>query len=239
VLALSEGLTFAVIFQAARLLSSGGSPVALNLPGRLAPLASSLAVWPTGGQFGLLLGCAVGLQALMSLARYGSGVASGWFAARCQRRVAPAIHRHLLSLSYASASRYRVGDLVNRTTLAPLAVQVQLEEGALMLSNALLVLMYLAVLLLLTPALSLVGFAMALAIAMVQRQLRPKICRAALELAEVRRLMPRPSPRTSRSCGCCTAAPASVAPWSDWNGGQCSRKGRCGDSACWCRCSNR
>lgn len=188
-LAMSEGLTFAVIFQAARLLGGGRTPLVLALPGPLGTLANSLGSLSAGSQFALLLGCAMGLQALMSLARYGSGVSSGWFAARCQRRVAPAIHRHLLSLSYACASRYRIGDLVNRTTLAPLAVQVQLEEGALVISNALLVLMYLAVLLLLTPALSLVGFAMALAIAVVQRQLRPMIRRAALHLAEVRRQM--------------------------------------------------
>lgn len=189
VLALSEGLTFAVIFQATRLLSGGGTPLAQAQPGPLAPLTSSLGSLSAGSQFALLLGCAMGLQLLMSLARYGNGVSSGWFAARCQRRVAPAIHRHLLSLSYACASRYRVGDLVNRTTLAPLAVQIQLEEGALALSNLLLVAVYLAVLLLLTPALSLVGIAMALAIAAVQRQLRPRIRRASRELAEVRQQM--------------------------------------------------
>ena len=189
VLALSEGLTFAVIFQAARLLSSGASPVVLALPGSLAPLGSSLSAWPTGTQFALLLGCVVALQALMSLARYGNGVSAGWFAARCQRRVTPVIHGHLLGLSYACASRYRVGDLVNRTTLAPLAVQIQLEEGAQLLSNLLLVGIYLAVLLLLTPALSLVAIAMALASALVQRQLRPRIRLASLQLAEVRRQM--------------------------------------------------
>jgi len=189
VLALSEGLTFGVIFQAARLLSSGGRSVAMTLPGPLAPLAGNVSALPAETQFALLLGFAVGLQALMSLARYGNGVSSGWFAARCQRRVAPAIHRHLLSLSYACASSYRVGDLVSRTTLAPLAVQVYLDEAAQVLSNLLLVGVYLSALLLLTPALSLVGFAMALAIAVVQRQLRPRIRRASLQLAEVRRQM--------------------------------------------------
>ncbi len=189
VLALSEGLTFAVIFQAARLLGGGRTRVALALPGPLEPLANSFGSLSAGSQFALLMGCAMGLQVLMSLARYGSGVSSGWFAARCQRRVAPAIHPHLLSLSYACASRYRVGDLVNRTNLAPLAVQIQLEEGPQLLSNLLLVGIYLAVLLLLTPALSLVPIAMALAIALLQRQLRPRIRRAFLQLAEVRRQM--------------------------------------------------
>jgi subfamily B ATP-binding cassette protein MsbA len=188
VLALSEGLTFAVIFRAASLLS-GDAAIRRVPPGPMAPLAASIASWPIGSQFALLLGCAVGLQLLMSLARYGNGVSAGWFAARCQRRVAPAIHRHLLHLSYACASRYSVGDLVNRTTLAPLAVQIQLEEGALVLSNLLLVGVYLVVLVMLTPGLSLVAIAMALAIAVVQRQLRPRIRRASKKLAEVQRQM--------------------------------------------------
>jgi subfamily B ATP-binding cassette protein MsbA len=188
VLALSEGLTFAVIYQAARLLSGGGTPVALTLPGPLAPLGQALSAWPAGSQFGLLLACAVGLQALMSLARYGNGVSAGWFAARCQRRVSPAIHRHLLSLSYSCASRYRVGDLVNRATLAPMAVQIELQEGAQVLTNLLLVGVYLVVLLLLlSPWLSLVAIAMALALALVQRQLRPGIRKVSVQLAEGRR----------------------------------------------------
>lgn len=187
VLALSEGLTFAVIYQAARLLSGGGAPVLLNLPGPLAPLGQVLSVWPAGSQFGLLLACAVGLQTLMSLARYGNGVSAGWFAARCQRRVSPEMHRYLLSLSYGCASRYRVGDLANRVTLAPMTVQIQLQEGGHVLTNMLLMGVYLVVMLLLSPWLSLVVIAMALAMALMQRQLRPSIRRISLQLAEVRR----------------------------------------------------
>ena len=188
VLALSEGLTFAVIYQAARLLSGGGAAVVLTLPGLLAPLGQVLSARPAGSQFGLLLASAVGLQTLMSLARYGNGVSAGWFAARCQRRVSPAIHRHLLSLSYGCASRYSVGDLANRATLAPMTVQTQLQEGAQVFTNLLLVGVYLVVmLLLLSPWLSLVVIAMALALALVQRQLRPSIRIISRQLAEVRR----------------------------------------------------
>jgi subfamily B ATP-binding cassette protein MsbA len=180
-LALCEGLTLAVIFQAARLLSGGAATAAMAVPGRLTLTVGQL--------FALLLAFAVLLQGLTSLFNYINGVAAGWFAARCEREVAPAIHRHLLSLSYTCVSRYPVGDLVNRCTLAPVAVQLQLQEWAQVLSNLLLVGVYLTILVLLTPLLSLVAVAMAGAIALLQSQLRPRIRTASRKLAEAGRRM--------------------------------------------------
>jgi ATP-binding cassette subfamily B protein/subfamily B ATP-binding cassette protein MsbA len=188
-LALCEGLTFGVIFQAARLLSGGAATAATAMPGRLALPLGSLSMLPAGQRFVLLLAFAVLLQGLTSLFNYINGVAAGWFAARCEREVAPAIHRHLLSLSYTCVSRYPLGDLIKRCTLAPVAVQRQLQEWAQVFSNLLLVGVYLAVLVLLTPLLSLVAVAMAAAIALLQGQLRPRIHRASRQLAEASRRM--------------------------------------------------
>ena len=122
-LALCEGLTFTVIFQAARLLSGGGAAEGMALPGAPGLPLAGLSALPAGQRFALLLGIAVLLQGLTSLFNYINGVSAGWFAARCQREVTPTLHRHLLSLSYACASRYPVGDLVSRCTQAPVAVQ--------------------------------------------------------------------------------------------------------------------
>jgi subfamily B ATP-binding cassette protein MsbA len=188
-LALCEGLTFGVIFQAARLLSGGAATAAMAVPGRLALPLGILSTLPLAQRFALLLALAVLLQGLTSLCSYINGVSAGWFAARCERQVAPAIHRYLLSLSYTCVSRYPVGDLVNRCTLAPVAVQQQLQEWAQVLSNLLLVGVYLAVLILLTPLLSLVAVAMAGAIALLQGQLRPRIRTASRQLAEAGRRM--------------------------------------------------
>jgi len=188
-LAVCEGLTFAVIFQAARLLSGGGATAGGDVPDRPGLPLASLHALPAGQRFALLLAAAVLLQGLTSLFSYINGVSAGWFAARCQRQVTPALHRHLLSLSYACASRYPVGDLVNRCTLAPVAVQKELQEGALVLSNLLLVAVYLTLLLRLTPWLSLVAIAMAAAIALLQSQLRPPIIAASRQLAETGRGM--------------------------------------------------
>ena len=86
-LAFCEGLTFMVIFQAARLLSGGESRAAMALPGSLGMHLSSLGALSAGQRFALLLGIAVMLQGLTSLCQYINGVSAGWFAARCQRQV--------------------------------------------------------------------------------------------------------------------------------------------------------
>jgi ATP-binding cassette subfamily B protein/subfamily B ATP-binding cassette protein MsbA len=187
-LAVSEGATFVVIFQAARLLSASPAPIVEQpWPGPLSVTSHWLNALPRGQLFVTLLAGAVALQVLASLGRYLNGVSVGYFAARCQLRIAPAIHRYVLGLSYPCASAYNVGDLVHRATLSPLAVQVQLEQVGVLLCNLLLVAVYLAVLIGLTPWLSLVAIGLAIAIGLVQRTLRPRIRLASRQLAEVRR----------------------------------------------------
>jgi subfamily B ATP-binding cassette protein MsbA len=189
-LALCEGVTFGVIFQAARLLGSdSSSPAPRAEPSSLGLSLPGLSALSAGQQFALLLGIAVLLQGFTSLFNYSNNLAAGWFAARCQREVTPALHRYVLGLSYACASRYRIGDLVNRCNMAPFVVQRQLIEGAQVLSNLMLVLVYLALLLRITPLLSLVAIAMAAAITLLQSQLQPRIRKASQELAEEVRSM--------------------------------------------------
>jgi subfamily B ATP-binding cassette protein MsbA len=183
--ALSEGVTFVVIFDAARMLTKNGSGAAAIGLGPLSRALPGFGNLAEGQRFALLLGVAVLLQGLTSLFNYISGVSAGWFSARCQRIVTPAIHRHLLSLSYGCASRYPVGDLVSRCATAPVAVQRQLQENAQILSNLLLVVVYIVLLIRLTPVLSLVAVAMAAAIGLLQAQLRPRINAASMHLAQV------------------------------------------------------
>lgn len=188
-LAISEVFTFAVIFQSARLLNANARPLLFRWPGMAAPLAHSLSALSIGQQFLLLLLFAVTLQALSSLARYGNGLSVGWFAARCQGRILPILHRHLLSLSYSCASRFRVGQLTNVVGRAPQTVQFQILESEQILSNALLVAVYLVALLLLNPWLSLVAISMALVIGVLQRHLRPRIRAASRAQADLNRQM--------------------------------------------------
>jgi subfamily B ATP-binding cassette protein MsbA len=185
-LALSEGLTFVVIFQASQLLNGSKSPGLSSGSGLLAPLGQVLQNLDRGQQFLLLLLGAVGLQTLMSLARYVNGLSIGWFAARCQRMITPAMHRHLLSLSYGCASRYSIGHLINVVGRAPQTVQVQIVEAELVISNLLLVSVYLVAL---NPSLSLVAILLAFVIAGVQHFLRPRIRSAARKQIEAYRVL--------------------------------------------------
>jgi ATP-binding cassette, subfamily B, bacterial MsbA len=185
--AIFEGSTFVVIFQAARLLAEPPGPVAVVGPGPWAGAFLWLNGLPRGQLFLLLLTSALALQTLMGGARYLYGIAVGDFAARCQLHIAPAIHRYVLSLSYPCASRFAVGDLVHRVSLAPLSVQLELEQKGMVLSNLVLVVVYLGMLFSLSPLLSLVAIGMALTITAVQNFLRPRIHHLASQLAEVRK----------------------------------------------------
>ena len=188
-LAFSEALTFTVIFKAATLLNSHSPSPQSSWSGLLAPAAHILDNLTRGQQFLLLLLLAVLLQVCMSLARYGNGLSAGWFTARCQGHILPVLHRHLLSLSYSCASRFRIGHLASIINRAPSIVQVQIMEREQMLSNGLLVLVYLTALFLLSPWLTLVAISMAFGITAMQRTLGPRIHAASLEQVAVSRKM--------------------------------------------------
>jgi ATP-binding cassette subfamily B protein/subfamily B ATP-binding cassette protein MsbA len=166
-LAVAEFGSFAVIYRAAGLLA--GAPP--SGPWGLAAL-------PPNSLFLLYLSVALVLQLLASGSRYLNGITAGYFAARCQARITPELHRHILSLSYACASRFQVGDLVHRATVSPQAVQVEIEQLGQICSNLALVLAYVAILAVLSPALLLVAIALGMAVAALQRTIRPRLARA-------------------------------------------------------------
>lgn len=175
--AFSEGATLAVLFVAVGLLteaspaigSSAGPLVGLWLLQQLAPQTAFL----------LLLTLAVLLQALQSLARYGSAVANGYFGARCKALVTGQIHSQILAFSYPCASHYKVGDLTDYAAQGPDAISNQIYLLGQLVMNGLLLLAYLVVLVGLSPWLLLAAVLMAGLIAAVQRQLLPKLGRQA------------------------------------------------------------
>jgi ATP-binding cassette, subfamily B, bacterial MsbA len=166
-LAVTEFGSFAVIFRAAGLLA-GAPPYG----------PSGLAALPEGTLFLVYLSAALVLQLLASGSRYLNGITAGYFAARCQACITPELHHHILSLSYACASRFKVGDLVHRATVSPQAVQVEIEQLGQICSNLMLVLAYVAILAVLSPVLLLVAVALGMAVAALQRTLRPRLVRA-------------------------------------------------------------
>lgn len=186
-LAVLEINTFAVIFLAARVVSNPGMPA---LPESWGPWAADLAIQlsklPPGLLFMGLLAAALLLQVAASATRYLNGLCVGYFNARCQARVIPLTHQRILSFSYSCASSMNAGDLIARVSFAPLAVQTQIEQSSVLVSNLLLVVVYLVILAVLSPWLLLTAMALALMLTAVQALLRPRIATASRRLEKRR-----------------------------------------------------
>lgn len=186
--AASEGATFALIFIAVDLLSSGPgkeSDVFSNNPlFRLLPqLSDRFASIPVASLFLLVLGLAVFMQALQSLTRYLGLVSIGYFAARCRSLITSKIHRQILRMSFPCASGYRVGDLTDYALQGPEAIRTELEISSQIVINILLCGVYLLILLTLSPWLLAVALCLACAIVAFQKRLLPRLRFGAEELS--------------------------------------------------------
>ncbi|MFY8148882.1 MAG: ABC transporter ATP-binding protein [Prochlorococcaceae cyanobacterium] len=183
--AFSEGASLAVVFLAVQVLSSDGAfnwatnPLVSRVPG-LVELMGSI---PRTSLFLALLAVAVLLQTLQSGARYLNAVSVGYFAARCRALVTARVHSQILQLNYPCASGYRVGDLSDVAAIGPDGVRIAIEQSGQLLVNALLIAVYLAVLVLLSPWLLLMALALAALITLIQRQLLPRIRRSAHQVS--------------------------------------------------------
>lgn len=187
--AFSEGATFGVIFLAVGLLSSPGPMNWASNPlvGRIPALADWMNGLPRTPLFLGLLGLALLLQAAQSFTRYLNGVSLGYFAAACRAAITARIHSQILSFTFPCASRYRVGDLTNYASSGPYAVSGHIQTVGALLVNCLLVLVYVAVLLGISPWLLLVAIALGASLTLIQKRILPAIQREAwqLQLREV------------------------------------------------------
>ena len=163
-LGLSEATLFSMIYRVIQVVA--GAP----LPAVLARLE-----WPRGVIFTCLLASVLLLQLIGSFSRGMNSTLSGYFAARCHTEIVPRIHNYILDLSYTCASGFKAGDLIHRATVAPKAINVELENGSQLLSDALLTIVYLMVLVFISPWLMLLAFALAISLSALQSWLRPRI----------------------------------------------------------------
>ncbi len=177
---LSEGATLGVIFLAVGLMTSHSIaalaqlPVLKGLPW-LNQVLDSFSNSQPQVLFLLLLLVAVGLQLLMSLCNYINKVASEFFGARLYREITDLINRRILSFTYACASRYRVGDLLDYAGSGGATVQNQINLANSLVMTLLQLLIYLAILISISPWLLLVGVILALSLWLLQRKLLPRI----------------------------------------------------------------
>lgn len=177
--ATTEGGTLGIVFLAVEALSAPqGSPYNWN-NNHLVSWFPDLGAWlnslPSKGVvLGLLL-LAVLMQALQSLARFLNKVSVGYFAARCRTIVTARIHSHVLSLSFACASRYKVGDLADHANQGPEAIRVQIEQSNALLVGLVLSVIYLGVLVGISPWLLLAVLLVGGLITLIQKRLLPRI----------------------------------------------------------------
>ncbi|WP_255145292.1 ABC transporter ATP-binding protein [Synechococcus sp. ATX 2A4] len=181
--AFSEGATFGVIFLAVQMLSApaaAGQSTGINwetnpIVGHFPGVVDWMETVDPIHLFLALLALAVLLQASQSLSRYLSQLSVGYFAARCRAIITARVHSQILSLSYACASQWRVGDLVDQAAQGPMAVQVQIEAASQLLITGLLIAVYVAVLVGISPWMLLVAVLLGVLITFVQRKLLPRI----------------------------------------------------------------
>ena len=177
--AFSEGATLGVVFLAVEVLSAPTSAPFNWESNPLLNWSPGLASWlnslpSTGLVLGLLL-LALLLQGVQSLTRFLNRVSVGYFAARCRALVTARIHSQVLSLSFACASRYKVGDLADHANQGPEAIRIQLEQSSSLVVAVVLSITYLAVLVGISPWLLLVVLLMGGVITVLQKQLLPRI----------------------------------------------------------------
>jgi ATP-binding cassette subfamily B protein/subfamily B ATP-binding cassette protein MsbA len=189
VASLSEGATLGVVFLAVGLISRPESGAG-NGTSMLGPLRHlpALQAWLGGlvsgadgreTTFLLLLACAVILQGVMAATSYVSSVSTAVMGSRLNEDITTKLNQRVLSLSFPCASRYRVGNLLNYMGSGGSTVQREISLASSQLMNILQLLIYLGILVAISPWLLLVASAMAGVMQGVQRILLPRIRRNA------------------------------------------------------------
>jgi len=177
--AAAEGATLGVVFLAVDLLSKpAGQTIdwtSKGFLGSLPQLTAALNALPRNELFLLLLGVAVLLKLLQSLAMYLGLLAMGYYGARTSSRLMAMIHSLILSLSFPCSSRYRVGDLLYVGGSGPGAVMTEINVISGLVMTVLMGVTYLVVLLTLSPWLLVAAIVMGGILALVQQQILPRL----------------------------------------------------------------
>ena len=177
--AAAEGATLGVVFLAVDLLSKpAGQTIdwtSKGFLGSLPQLTAGLNALPRNELFLLLLGLAVLLKLMQSVAMYLGTLAMGYYGARTSSRLQAMIHSLILSLSFPCSSRYRVGDLLYVGGSGPGAVMTEINVVSGLVLTILMAITYLVVLLTLSPWLLVAALIMGGILALVQQQILPRL----------------------------------------------------------------
>uniref|UniRef100_UPI0030D873CE ABC transporter ATP-binding protein n=1 Tax=Oculatella sp. LEGE 06141 TaxID=1828648 RepID=UPI0030D873CE len=176
--ALLEGSTLGVIYLAISLLSDSQKQ---QFPPLLERLLSIVSL-PNEILFLGLLGLAVVLQALLALSNYGNKVSAAYLSARAQPQVTGRVFEQIMSFSFACASHYKIGDLLNFANSAASSVNNQIQTLNGLIVSLTFNIVYAAILVSLSPLLAVVAVVLAVVMVIIQRQLLPRLRAAAHRL---------------------------------------------------------
>lgn len=185
--ALTEGGTLATVFLAVQLLSLpwpldfSSNPIVAAIPG----LDQFLLSIPRNGLFLMLIFSSVFLQAILSISQYLNSLSVAYFAARCYSRVKAAIHSDIMGFTFACSSHYRVGYLTKQAGSGPTAVKNQITAMSGILVTGLMIIVYLAVLVSLSPWLLGAVAVLASIITLIQKKILPRIRAISMQLEDV------------------------------------------------------
>lgn len=167
-----EGSTLGVIFLAVSYLTedSQGASDSTIIRGIL----SVLPIQPEH-LFIVLISAAVVLQILLSLSNYCNHVATAFLSARAQPYVTGKVFERIMTFSYGCVSHYKVGDLVLFANDAAIAVDCQITSINAIAVGFSFSLVYLLVIVRLSPLLAGASALLTIVIALVQYKLIPRL----------------------------------------------------------------
>jgi len=178
--AIFEGSTFGVIYVALRVLEEGS----LANMNQLDWLAPYVAGWDQGQLFISLIVLAIVLQFLRSALSYVGLVSMGYLRARVRAQMIAKVFRQIMSLSFPCASSYKVGDLSQYVQDSQQAVNQELNLWNQLFVNFFIILSYVAVLVAISPLLSLVAILLAGTLVAVQRSILPRIRQSSRQVTQ-------------------------------------------------------
>lgn len=179
--AIFEGSSFGLIFLALQVIASPDvtiqvfkHPFFTNVG--FTTIVSQLS---QGQLFASLIILAIALQYLRNALEYIGAISSDYLSARIQALMTEKIFRQIMSLSFACASRYKVGDLTSYITLAAPTVSNEITYWNRLILSIMTAIAQLVVLLVISPQLSFIAVLISIGLFWIQKLILPKIRQAA------------------------------------------------------------
>ncbi|MEA5596131.1 ABC transporter ATP-binding protein [Rivularia sp. UHCC 0363] len=174
--ALLEGSTLGVIYLAVAYLTADSDTGTPSDSGIVETLSTILPLPPLQMFLALICG-AVLLQIFLSLSNYANKVSVAYLSAKAQPYVTGKVFERIMTFSYGCVSHYKVGDLVLFANDAALAVDRQIDQLNKIVVGLSFSLMYLVVIINLSPILAVAAALLTLVVAFVQYKLIPRLRR--------------------------------------------------------------